>query len=191
LKSSGKNRLAAGVAAAILLSSFAVRADDEAIAKAKACFERGRAAYEQARYDEAVREFRDGYALSPRPLFLVNLGQAYRQLGRLDEAREEYRRFLEQAPSDDPQRPGVQRVMADLNQKIAERDAARERAHAMIVASPPAVVVVHKKPFIKRHWWIIPVSVAVVTGIVVGAVLGVRAQSPSIDCTGATLGCVR
>lgn len=202
-----------------LCATSTARAED-ATARAKACFERGSARYQRGDYEAAAREFEAGYALAPRPLFLVNLGQAYRQLGQLERARDVYRRFLASAPPTDPQRASVDRIVIDLDQKLAEKKRAPTvtPSEAVLVppptpvtaplpvvsaplASQPAAVVPvattsappapAKRSFIRRHWWIIPVSVVALTGLTVGIYFAARPQEASIDCTGATLGCVK
>ena len=59
-------------------------------------------------------EFEEGYRLVLRPSFLVNLAQAYRQLGRLDQARAMYEKFLAAAPMDDPMREDVGQILSTL-----------------------------------------------------------------------------
>jgi hypothetical protein len=63
--------------------------------RARQLFERGIASLAEQRWDEARVLFEEAWALSPRPSILVNLGTAQRQSGRLVEARESYRTFLE------------------------------------------------------------------------------------------------
>jgi tetratricopeptide (TPR) repeat protein len=54
--------------------------------------------YKTAAYEEAIAEFEAGYKLVPKPQFLLNLGQAYRKLDRLETAREMFVKFLNTAP---------------------------------------------------------------------------------------------
>jgi tetratricopeptide (TPR) repeat protein len=187
------------LALSLLFSAAPAHARDDSTIRAKAAFERGRAFYAQGKYEEAVRAFEAGYLASPRPLFLVNLGQAYRQMGELEKAREHYAQFLEQAGADDPQRATVERIIVELDDKIAQQRAI-QRASEAKPDPPPAPApapVVHaeapapKKPFIKRHWWIIPVSAVVVAGVAVGIYFGVTRSGSTIDCSGATLGCLK
>src|SRR5262249_3022185 len=62
-------------------------------------YESGTVAYKAGRYADAISEFEIGYALSPRPEFLLSLAQSYRRLWRYPEAREYCDRFLAVAPS--------------------------------------------------------------------------------------------
>src|SRR5258706_15667550 len=61
---------------------------------AKAHFAVGEAAYNEKRYEDALREFQEGYRLSPRPTFLISLAQVNRKLGRRTEAIAHFRAFL-------------------------------------------------------------------------------------------------
>jgi hypothetical protein len=67
----------------------------EALERARQLFERGLQSLERQRWDEARGFFEEAWSLAPRPSILVNLGTAQRQSGRLVEARESYRTFLE------------------------------------------------------------------------------------------------
>ncbi|GAB4204673.1 MAG: hypothetical protein OHK0013_19820 [Sandaracinaceae bacterium] len=67
----------------------------EALERARQLFERGLQSLERQRWDEARLLFEEAWSLAPRPSILVNLGTAQRQSGRLVEARESYRTFLE------------------------------------------------------------------------------------------------
>jgi hypothetical protein len=72
--------------------------DDSLIPESQAHFEAGLKAYRAGRYREALAEFKAGYALSPRPAFLLNFAQTYRKLGRFQEAIAQCRRFLAAVP---------------------------------------------------------------------------------------------
>jgi tetratricopeptide (TPR) repeat protein len=67
----------------------------DATERARQLFEQGLASMERERWDEARLLFEEAWSLAPRPSILVNLGTAQRQSGRLVEARESYRTFLE------------------------------------------------------------------------------------------------
>lgn len=67
----------------------------DATERARDLFERGLASLSAERWDEARLLFEEAWDLAPRPSILVNLGTAQRQSGRLIEARDSYRTFLE------------------------------------------------------------------------------------------------
>lgn len=166
------------------------------LARARTHFEAGRALYNLANYTDALREFSAGYQLVPKPQFLINLGQCYRKLDDLPRAREMYQKFLVEAPANDPDRGPVEQILAEIERELAARPAPPPPETAPAPAPTPAPVLVtgqpkveKKRPFIARHWWIIPVSAVVVTGIVVGITLGTRPTN-RVDCSAATLGCI-
>lgn len=62
-------------------------------------YQAGQKAYGEERWTEALREFQLGYALAPRPEFLINFAQVHRKLGRLGDAAIDCERYLAAAPS--------------------------------------------------------------------------------------------
>ena len=107
---------------ALLLTAASVapaRAGSDEEERARAHYEIGLGLYRLADYRGAVREFSAGYQLAHKPGFLLNLGQSYRKLGELRAARDEYRQFLVDAPSDDPARPEARKVLAELEKAVA------------------------------------------------------------------------
>jgi tetratricopeptide (TPR) repeat protein len=107
---------------------------------ARTHYEAGRALYQLGKYDQALVEFNEGYRLAPRPSFLLNLAQCYRQLGRLDEARAHYEKFLAAAPIDDPMRSDVKQILTTLRP-------------APVAASVPAVIAPAPVVEVKRRGW--------------------------------------
>jgi tetratricopeptide (TPR) repeat protein len=186
--------------AALLLGLVAPAAADpseEDLRRARAYFEAGRALYSLGRYDDALKEFTAGYQLAPRPLFLINLGQSYRRLGRNDEAIAMYRRFMAEAPPNDPNRAEVERVVAELTNAPAAPPqspavvpratapaAPQERAPAVVAAAPTP----GRPAFARRHWWIFPLAGVVVAGLAVGIYFAARPAG--LNCGAAGLGCV-
>ena len=186
-------RRGAGIGLMLLLwaaSSHAAPLGSD-LERARAHYEAGRALFSLGNFQDALREFTAGYQLVPRPRFLIDLGQTYRKLGRLEDAQTMYRRFLDQVPPGDPDRPAVRSLLDEVNQRIAQAPPpqavapapAASPTHALVVEAPP-----EKPPFIRRHWWIIPTVVAVAAGAAVGIYFGVRSTRP--DCGSAGLGCV-
>lgn len=188
--------------AVLALAGAAHAQSDDAIARARTHFEAGRALYQLGNYTEAAREFAAGYQLVPRPQFLLNLGQCYRKLDDLPQAREMYRRYLDKASVNDPERPQAQQILGEIERQIAARQATASPpptpapppaaapaatmtpASATLVATAPPPA---RKSFIKRNWWIIPVAAVVVGAAVgVGVYYGTRPADP---CSGANLAC--
>jgi tetratricopeptide (TPR) repeat protein len=83
----------------------------------------GERLFRSGRYREAARAYQRGYRLSHRPGFLINIAHCQVRLGRLDLAREQYRRFLTEAP-DAPHAARVARALADIEAQLAPPPAA-------------------------------------------------------------------
>lgn len=102
--------------------AHATPAADEA---ARLHFESGRAYFERAEYDDAVREYEKAYALSSRPPLLVNISRAHESAGRPAEAADALERWLAVASPDDPMRAEIEsrhkRLRAQA-EKLAEAD---------------------------------------------------------------------
>jgi len=123
------------------------------VERARAHFEAGSGLYQLGRYDEAIREFSAGYALSHRPQFTLNIAQCYRMLGRYQDARDMIRRFLDEAPADAPERPSAVALLAETEAKLRESGtpppappAEAPPAAAPPAAAAPAPVLVAKAP---------------------------------------------
>ena len=176
---------------------------DDPVARARTHFEAGRALYQLGNYNEALREFAAGYQLAARPQFLLNLGQCYRKLEDLPNARAMYQRYLHDAPATDAERPQAQQILAEIDKQIADQQAAAAPPPvtplpSTATAVPPSTsdaataTLTQKAPpprksWIKRNWWIIPVGAVVVgVGVGLGVYYGTRAPDP---CSGANLTC--
>jgi tetratricopeptide (TPR) repeat protein len=96
---------------------------EDPVARARTHFEAGRALYQLGNYTEAAREFAAGYELVPKPQFLLNLGQCYRKLDQLEQARNMYQRYLTDAPASDPERPQAEQILDEIERQIAARQA--------------------------------------------------------------------
>jgi hypothetical protein len=83
-------------------------------------FRAGMEAGERGRWDEARASFERAYGMQPRPLILLNLALAQAHTGRLVEAAENYRRFLQEATEGRPAefRDQATRALADLEPRI-------------------------------------------------------------------------
>lgn len=92
-----------------------------AYAQARVHFEAGNDQYAAGRYLEAIKSFQAGYALVPRPNFLVNIGQAYRKLGNLTRAKEAYVAYLRALPENSPLRDQALQVLAEIEVQLQEQ----------------------------------------------------------------------
>jgi len=64
-------------------------------------YEQGDQAYAEGRYEDAANAFVAAYRLSPRPLLLYNLANAYERLGRYEQAVQSLEQYLPDAPIDE------------------------------------------------------------------------------------------
>lgn len=71
---------------------------DDTLAAARAHLNAGIAYYDEARYDEAVREMEAAYRLRPVAELQYNLAECYERLGRFDDAVQAYKKYLAGAP---------------------------------------------------------------------------------------------
>src|SRR2546421_965577 len=101
----------ATIGALILLAGVAMASDKRL---ASAHFQQGSQLYADGRWAEALVEFEAGYDAYPLRGFLVNIGQCYRKLERLDEAADAWRRFLATHPSDVRLRDEVTDALAEV-----------------------------------------------------------------------------
>jgi tetratricopeptide (TPR) repeat protein len=108
------------VVVAFVTTAHAAGDDEE---RARGHYEIGLGLYRLGDYRAAAREFAAGYELAHKPGFLLNLGQTYRKLGEVREARDMYRQFLAEIRSDDPARPQAQQVLAELEEAIRHEPA--------------------------------------------------------------------
>ncbi len=92
-----------------------VSAEDDA--RARDLFDEGRRLYRDGRYLEAAAAWEAGYAFSPRPLFLANIGTAYERLGEVDRAIDYLARYVDFAP---------QTELPALEARIAALEALRD-----------------------------------------------------------------
>jgi tetratricopeptide (TPR) repeat protein len=98
------------------------------VERARFHFMAGRAYYDDARYDDAAREFEEAYRLTRHPDVLYNLGLTYERMGRSRDAVVHYRQYLDEAP-DGPERAQIvdriRRLEAEAGPVPVERPDAR------------------------------------------------------------------
>lgn len=80
----------------VLAGAAAARADSTDLARRH--YQSGSAYFEEGRYDEAAREFRESYRLAPRVDLLFNIAKCFDKKGDAARAVEAYRTYLDGAP---------------------------------------------------------------------------------------------
>jgi tetratricopeptide (TPR) repeat protein len=108
------------------------------LAEARVHFEAGTDDYAAGRYEEAIRRFQAGYALVPRPNFLVNIGQAYRKLGDLVRAKEAYVAYVRALPEKSALRDQALQVLAEIEVQLQDQAGASRPGSAITGVRPIA-----------------------------------------------------
>jgi tetratricopeptide (TPR) repeat protein len=99
-------------------------------------FEAGTDDYAAGRYEEAIRRFQAGYALVPRPNFLVNIGQAYRKLGNLVRAKEAYVAYVRALPEKGALRDQALQVLAEIEVQLQDQQGTTRPGSAITGVRP-------------------------------------------------------
>lgn len=154
-------------------------------AAARQAFVKGDAAFRANRFEEALSAFEEGYALSRRPRFLLNIGHTQRKLGHMREALASYRRFLLTDPKPDDQALARQMV-TEIEALLAEEAALAPQqatqppppAPEPMVAAPPVVLEAEApdegadKPVYHRWYFWAGVTAVVAAGVIAALALG-------------------
>src|SRR5262249_1026885 len=85
--------------------------------QAKQRYEAGMVHFRLDEWEKAIAEFEAGFRLRPAPEFLYKIPPAYRPLHPPDKATAFHRKYLAMEP-DAPNRPQVERRMAELNEEL-------------------------------------------------------------------------
>lgn len=89
--------------------------------EAREHLDRGNRLYNTRSFDEAIVEFKAGALVEPASVFDYNLGQAYRQLGKYNEAIWHYERFLIYGKPDGKLLEGVNAFLKEMRAQLANR----------------------------------------------------------------------
>jgi tetratricopeptide (TPR) repeat protein len=168
----------------VLAAATAARATPSQEDLARSHFVAGEEEYARGRWKDALHEFQLGYALSPRPEFLINFAQVYRKLGDYEAASRECQRYLATAP---PSQLAAQaeRLLEQIKEEQAKAPpplAPAKPSAPSVVVAPPAIVASPPPPppKKKKRTWIAPVIVSCVlvaaAAVTIGVVFGVPAR---------------
>jgi FimV-like protein len=167
-------------------------------ARARAHYEIGEGLFQLGKYSEAVKEFAAGYQLTRRPRFLLDLAQAYRQLGDEASARQMLEQFLAEAPADDIERPQVTELLGQLRGSPGPAPLA---ARPLLPAAQPSTLAVHAEVSrravestsprrAKPYWWIGVAGGALVVGAALGVGIYFGTKPRVLSCDAAEAGCL-
>jgi tetratricopeptide (TPR) repeat protein len=119
---------------ATLLAQTAAAQGDEAEGRRR--YKRGQELYSQGRYLDAAKEFEAGYQVAPRPLFLLNIGHAYRRAGELSRAKTAYETLLRLQP-DLQQRSEVEQYIRTIDDALQASEPTPDLSKANPNTQPP------------------------------------------------------
>jgi tetratricopeptide (TPR) repeat protein len=102
-------------------------------AQIKDHYQRGKVFYDIAKYGEAIEEYQKAYLISPDPVMLFNIAQAYRNWDKPEEAARFYRNYLRNAPTA-TNRADVEKRIAEMEKLVEER-----RRSPTTTTTPPPV----------------------------------------------------
>jgi hypothetical protein len=81
-------------------------------------FKRGEVAYAQGDYELAIREWRTAFAIDPRPLIQFALAQAFERLGKLTDAVDALKQYLQTADPNDINQADARARLAALEARL-------------------------------------------------------------------------
>ncbi|MEM6958351.1 MAG: hypothetical protein AAF645_21890 [Myxococcota bacterium] len=150
--------------------------------QAEALFLQGAAEIERGDFEAAHGLFREGYLLSHRPLFLINMAECSRLLGNEARAISQYRRYLELAPNGP--------AAADAQAALEELGAPYEPTPEQTVPTPEEVATQavepapppERRPAYRHPALWVSVAVVVVAAVTLGIVLATRSDGTTSPC---------
>ena len=157
--------LLAGLILLGLLAGFPGAAEADK-GKASAPAQEAQQLFSAGKYQQAAQKFEEAYSADPKPEYLYNRAQCFKQLGGLEnlkKARFSLEGFLKNKP-DAPNRKQVEQEIAELGRQVEMLEAVRRPVTAtpasLTIPSSPAP---QAKPFYKK-WWFWTIVGAVVAG---------------------------
>jgi hypothetical protein len=121
------------LAAALAVLPAVARAED--MQRAKEYFQQGTTYFNLGDFDKAIDAFQEAYKAKPDPLFLYNIGQAYRLKGDASKAIFFYRGYLRNSPKA-PNRAEIEAKIAALQKDLNEGKASTPAPPPVTPPSP-------------------------------------------------------
>ena len=158
----------------LLMMAPLARAEDDA---AKVHFLSGQAYYDQANYEDALREFGEAYRISKKPALLYNLAVCHEHLNHFDDAIAALEQYLAETP-DANDRANIEARIQNLKQR--QKKVAAPKPQPAPPAPPP------EKPRARVATWVVGgLGVGLLLGAVAsGTVAYVRYNNLQNDCGG-------
>jgi tetratricopeptide (TPR) repeat protein len=198
--------LAAGRARAETPDSLTTSEQRTAVAREH--FDRGNSYFEGGKYDNAIKEFEQSYAIKPVPLLLFDIGNVARVSGKNEMAIEYFRRYLRTAPAGARERLEARRFLAEMTKPGYKAPAAEAPPPAETPPppatpppAPPAAVATpapatpaaaDKQPLYKKWWlWTAVGGAVVAVGLGVGLGVGLSSSGYTYPSVPGSVGTVR
>ena len=108
--------------------------DNSAESRGRVLFQKAETNYNLGKFEAARADYQASYDVDPHPALLFDIGQCYRNMGDYERAQFFYRRYTMVAPTS-PNRPAVERLIAEMERLAEEREA---REHPASAAGNPA-----------------------------------------------------
>src|SRR3989339_1294874 len=103
---------------------------------AKKHFTQAKQWFAQGKYNEALAEYENAYAISPLPGFLFNIAQCHRNMHQYEKATHFFELYLEKMP-EAQNRTAVEALLADLRAKIDQNsEPHRKKSTPPIILDP-------------------------------------------------------
>lgn len=154
---SSTNRTFAWLAVVSALGSWPLaRAADttpppDAVAAARTHLNRGHAHYDLQEWDEAIKDYKAGYLLDPRPEFLWAIAQSQRQSGDCKSAIGSYRAFLRTHPTPGQESAADARISECQNALDAKSAPAASASGTASAGSSPSTAATVASPLPPRR----------------------------------------
>jgi tetratricopeptide (TPR) repeat protein len=174
---------------------------------AKVHFNKGMAAFELGKFQEALEEYEKAYGLLPLPGFLFNIGQCYRNLDQPEKAVFFFRLYLRKKPQAN-NRKAVELLLVDLeakqeSQRLAEKREEEKKGKAQhapepssvpqkipayvlpvekisLLKGPPPPAQTSQRPVYKTWWFWTSVTALALGGGAVGVYFATRSNEPAL-----------
>ena len=172
--------LAVGVLFSLALASSPAFASDGE-AEARVHFQKGMAAFELGKFQEALAEYERAYELAPLAGFLFNIGQCHRNLGNHAKAIFSFRLYLRKKP-EARNREAVETLISDLEAKQGA-EARRKKARVPVYVPETRPVLPPPPPPptpIYKRWWLWTLVAAAAGGAAVGIYFAARPKESTI-----------
>jgi tetratricopeptide (TPR) repeat protein len=124
----------AAVLVAIVAPARAMTEEDE---RAKAHYLAGQSYYDQASYNDALREFGEAYRISKKPALLYNIARCHEALGQLGDAVTMLEHYLNEEPTTSD-RPAIETRIRNLKERQAAATRVKPRIEPPDASKPPA-----------------------------------------------------